>query len=179
MNILQPGPGVGGHCIAVDPWFLVHSAPKETTLIQTARAVNEQKTQWVVTKILERIEKQNRDLLGQSNGRHPAKPPVIALLGLSFKADIDDLRESPAIKIALELVKYGGANLWVVEPNIQALPDCLKGKAELKDLESAYENADLNVLLVDHWQFKHAQPEEHKVLDFKGLWQFGRSHLAH
>lgn len=179
VNILQPGPGVGGHCIAVDPWFLVHSAPKETTLIQTARAVNEQKTQWVVTKILERIKKQNKDLLGQANGRHPAKPAVIALLGLSFKADIDDLRESPAIEVALELLKYGGANLWVVEPNIQALPDCLKGKAQLKDLEFAYENADLNVLLVDHWQFKHAQPEEHKVLDFKGLWQFGRSHSAH
>ena len=179
VNILQPGPGVGGHCIAVDPWFIVHSAPRETALIQTARAVNQHKTQWVVSKILERIEKQNKYPSGHANGRHPAKPAVVALLGLSFKADIDDLRESPAIEIALELVKYGKANLWVVEPNIQALPDCLKGKAELKDLEAAYENADLNVLLVDHWQFKHAQPEEHKVLDFKGLWHVGRSHLAH
>lgn len=185
VNILQPGPGVGGHCIAVDPWFIVHSAPSETALIQAARSVNENKTWWVVTKILERIETRTTGSWGATRAKTKAassrlqEPAVVALLGLSFKADIDDLRESPAIEIALELIKLGKIRLWVVEPNIVDLPDCLKGKAELKDLEMAYKDADLNVLLVDHWQFKHAQPEEHKVLDFKGLWHLGRTHLAY
>ncbi|MFZ9081641.1 MAG: UDP-N-acetyl-D-mannosamine dehydrogenase [Burkholderiaceae bacterium] len=179
VNILQPGPGVGGHCIAVDPWFIVHSAPKETALIQTARRVNENKTQWVVNKILERLQARGKEALDEAQASQPGRPAVVALLGLSFKADIDDLRESPAIEIALELLQHEKATLWVVEPNIHTLPDCLKGKVELKDLETAYEKADLNVLLVDHWQFKHAQPEEDRVLDFKGLWHVGRTQSTH
>lgn len=174
VNILQPGPGVGGHCIAVDPWFIVHSAPKETALIQAARDVNTKKTQWVVEKILGRVNNVRQSLLEDSVNK-PFKPSVVSLLGLSFKADIDDLRESPAIEIAVALSNQKNIELWVVEPNITKLPECLIGKAKLKDLETAYQKADLNVLLVDHWQFRHAQPDETKVLDFKGLWHVGQA----
>jgi UDP-N-acetyl-D-mannosaminuronic acid dehydrogenase len=175
VNILQPGPGVGGHCIAVDPWFIVHSAPNETSLIQAARGVNTDKTRWVANKILEQVKKRAQSSAGAAEHGQRSKPPIVALLGLSFKADIDDLRESPAIEIALNLSQHEMADLWVVEPNIAELPDCLKGKATLKDLDTAYEKADLNVLLVDHWQFRHAQPDENKVLDFKGLWHVSRA----
>jgi UDP-N-acetyl-D-mannosaminuronic acid dehydrogenase len=140
VNILQPGPGVGGHCIAVDPWFIVDSAPDEARLIRTARNVNDSKPRWV----MERVERAAMRF----------KEPVIACLGLAFKANIDDLRESPAIEIVSALADKRGAGIVVVEPNISELPEKLRGKVELTDLANAINVADIVLLLVDHREFK-------------------------
>ncbi|MEK6730721.1 MAG: UDP-N-acetyl-D-mannosamine dehydrogenase [Pseudomonadota bacterium] len=140
VNILQPGAGVGGHCIAVDPWFIVDSAKNITPLIQAARQVNNFKPQY----ILKQIEK----LLMQ----HPHS--IVACLGLSYKPDIDDLRESPAIKIVNALSKQTAIKeLLVVEPHVTALPASLKGKIELTDGRSAIERANIIVVLVPHTAF--------------------------
>jgi len=112
VNILQPGPGVGGHCIAVDPWFIVNAANDEARLIRTAREVNDSKPAYVIDKILE-----------ASRG---ISTPVIACLGLAFKANIDDLRESPALQIVIQLAKKSGYRILAVEPHINELPDSLK-----------------------------------------------------
>ncbi len=139
VNILQPGPGVGGHCIAVDPWFIVDSAPDSARIIRTARLVNDSKPEFVVNKVLDAA----RNL---SN-------PVIACLGLAFKPDIDDLRESPALEITKVLAKKRLGRIVAVEPNIDTLPATLSGKVELVDLEEACSIADIIVILVDHRQF--------------------------
>jgi len=139
VNILQPGPGVGGHCIAVDPWFIVDSAPDSARIIRTARLVNDSKPEFVVNKVLDAA----RNL---SN-------PVIACLGLAFKPDIDDLRESPALEITKVLAKQGLGRIVAVEPNIDTLPAALSGQVELMDLEEACSIADIIVILVDHRQF--------------------------
>jgi len=141
VNILQPGPGVGGHCIAVDPWFIVDSAPNEAQLIRTAREVNDGKPGYVVTKVKEAA----RNL----------QSPVIACLGLAFKANIDDLRESPSVEIVRRLAADGVGKILAVEPHVDALPAELSDKGvELADVASALERADIVVLLVDHDQFK-------------------------
>jgi UDP-N-acetyl-D-mannosaminuronic acid dehydrogenase len=135
VNILQPGPGVGGHCIAVDPWFLVHRAPKVTKLIHTARLVNEHKPHWVVERVLRRAER--------------FKKPCIACLGLAYKPDIDDLRESPAIEIVRLLKKQLNGELRVVEPNIHE-----HSEFELCSAEQAIGEADIVLVLVAHRSFK-------------------------
>lgn len=142
VNILQPGPGVGGHCIAVDPWFIVDSAPEESNLISTARNVNDKKTSYVIAQVRKAIKKY--------------KKPVVACLGLAFKPDIDDLRESPAMKIVKELAQSENSELLVVEPNIIGLPDSLAIYENLKfvDLDTAIQRANIVVLLVDHKTFK-------------------------
>lgn len=159
VNILQPGPGVGGHCIAVDPWFLVHSAPAQTPLIRTAREVNDGKVGHVVTQI--------EALLGRHEGK-------VALFGLAFKPDIDDFRESPALKIATRLAQSHGARLLVCEPYAKELPPELAGTgAELVDLDSALERSTIAVVLVDHSRFR-AVPrlalEGKQVYDTRGIW---------
>ncbi len=138
VSILQPGPGVGGHCIAVDPWFIVDSAPEQARLIRAARDINDAKPHWVINKINESADR--------------FKSPVIALFGLAFKADIDDLRESPALQIAEQVVATGMQTL-IVEPNIEELPDGLAGEAELTDVARCLNDADLVVILVDHKEF--------------------------
>lgn len=140
VNILQPGPGVGGHCIAVDPWFIVDSAPKEARLIRTAREVNDGKPGYVVNKVRE--------------AAHSLAAPVIACLGLAFKANIDDLRESPSVEIVRRLAADGVGKILAVEPHVEALPSSLSGKVELTDAATALDRADIVVLLVDHDQFK-------------------------
>lgn len=135
VNILQPGPGVGGHCIAVDPWFLVNRAPEVTKLIKTARNVNEGKPQWVVERVKQRADR--------------FKNPKIACLGLAYKPDIDDLRESPAVVIASELQKQVEGEVMVVEPNIAE-----HDQFNLCGLEEALKTADIVVVLVAHRQFK-------------------------
>jgi UDP-N-acetyl-D-mannosaminuronic acid dehydrogenase len=140
VNILQPGPGVGGHCIAVDPWFIVDSAPDEARLIRTARVVNDSKPHWVV----ERVERAAARF----------KEPVIACLGLAFKANIDDLRESPAVEIVSKLADQRIGGIVAVEPNISVLPKALRGKIDLMGLADAINAADIIVLLVDHREFK-------------------------
>jgi UDP-N-acetyl-D-mannosaminuronic acid dehydrogenase len=158
VSILQPGPGVGGHCIAVDPWFIVDSAPDEARLIRTARTVNDHKPHWVI----ERVE--------QAAGRF--KEPRIACLGLAFKANIDDLRESPAVEIAKELGERFPGQVVVVEPNVKALPESLGETVRLTGLADALANADILVLLVDHTQFKQVDPirfQAKVVVDTRGL----------
>lgn len=135
VNILQPGPGVGGHCIAVDPWFLVNRAPQVTRLIRTAREVNESKPHWVVERVKQRADR--------------FKNPRIACLGLAYKPDIDDLRESPAVEIVKALQAQIEGEVLAVEPNIAEHPDF-----KLCGLEDALKAADIVVVLVGHRQFK-------------------------
>ena len=139
VNILQPGPGVGGHCIAVDPWFIVDSAPDSARMIRTARLVNDSKPEFVIGKVLDAAR-------GLTN-------PVIACLGLAFKPDIDDLRESPALEITKILAEKKLGRIVAVEPNIDILPAALSSHVELMDLEEVCALADIIVILVDHRQF--------------------------
>lgn len=142
VNILQPGPGVGGHCIAVDPWFIVDAAPEESRLIRTAREVNDSKPGIVVEKVV--------------NDLRTKATPRIAALGLAFKADIDDVRESPAIEIVHALAeRLTDATILVVEPNVVDLPTELEGEnVSLSTLEVALNSADLVLVLVDHADFR-------------------------
>lgn len=152
VNILQPGPGVGGHCIAVDPWFIVASAPYLARLIRTAREVNDAKPIWVLRKIREAIAVH----LMQTPTKVAAEVTV-ALYGLTFKPDIDDLRESPALEIARQLAVEHSGPLLVVEPNIDTLPNGLE-RAELLDLPGAQNRADIHVYLVSHREFTISRP---------------------
>jgi len=148
VNILQPGAGVGGHCIAVDPWFIVDTSPNEARIIRMAREVNDFKPEWIVDKIKAAIA----DVLAHKPGSTMADIKV-ACLGLAFKADIDDLRESPAVEIAEKLAKLGCVVL-AVEPNIAELPEklCAKGLS-LAALDKALETADVVCILVKHRLF--------------------------
>lgn len=154
VNILQPGPGVGGHCIAVDPWFVVSSCPDEARLIKAARQVNDAKPHWVVKKVVEFVQQLD-------------DPPVIACLGVTFKANIDDLRESPALDIANQLKREKIGEVLVVEPNITHLDN-----HHLLGLEEALEQANIVLILVDHEPFKYISKklfEGKLVVDTKGL----------
>jgi len=146
VNILRPGPGVGGHCIAVDPWFIVHSAPRDAKLIRTAREVNDGKPRMVLDEVL------------QAASRRAS--PVIACLGLAFKPDIDDLRESPALTIVGELARTGIGRLLVVEPHVTDLPESLAqfSHLHLTDLDAALAQADIAVFLVNHRAFGAINP---------------------
>lgn len=162
VNILQPGPGVGGHCIAVDPWFIVSAAPQEARLIRTAREVNDGKPEWVVDKVASAIE--------------TTKATSVAVLGLAFKANIDDLRESPALGIAKEMAdRFPDIHILATEPNVSQLP------AELSDFKNisffeydkAIIEADVVVLLVDHDEFREVTAATLKgksIIDTKGMW---------
>lgn len=164
VNILQPGPGVGGHCIAVDPWFIVSSAPSEAKLISTARKVNNFKPKWVVEKVKIAIA----DFL-QSNPQMSVKDVVIACYGLSFKPDIDDLRESPSMSIVQEIAEFHKGQVLAVEPNIGELPASLN--IELVSFDLAGTQADIAVLLVDHQEFRvSGKPDIKIIVDTKGIW---------
>lgn len=162
VNILNPGPGVGGHCIAVDPWFIVNSAPDKTRLIRTAREINSHMPAQVVAKVLATGTDED--------------PLFIACLGLSYKADIDDFRESPAMEIVLTLAQQNNVTIQVVEPHVVELSDKLASlsNVSLAPLEDALQWADVVVLLVDHRPFKNIDPKEllgKKVIDTRGIWQ--------
>ncbi|MEM9270429.1 MAG: UDP-N-acetyl-D-mannosamine dehydrogenase, partial [Pseudomonadota bacterium] len=161
VNILQPGPGVGGHCIAVDPWFIAAAAPDEAQLIRTAREVNDGKSDWVVDKVRSAIGALSMD-----------RPLVVACFGLAFKPDIDDLRESPALRVTHTLAQDPGLQVLAIEPNVDALPQSLSGKAELVSADEAFTRADVLVLLVDHKQFKAITPDGFAgpIVDTKGIW---------
>jgi UDP-N-acetyl-D-mannosaminuronic acid dehydrogenase len=162
VNILQPGPGVGGHCIAVDPWFIVAAAPDHAQLIRQARETNDSKPEWVVQKVLEAV------------GDKVA--PKIAVLGLAFKANIDDLRESPAVAIVEKLsLKVDAGELLVVEPHVENLPRQLSGleNVVLGELEASLAAADAVLLLVDHDAFKEMDRgllAGKSVVDTRGIW---------
>lgn len=168
VNILQPGPGVGGHCIAVDPWFIVSKTPEQAKLIRTAREVNDSKPQWVIDKVKVAVA----DFL-QTNPEKTAKDVTIACFGLAFKPDIDDLRESPAVAIVQQVAAIHPGPVLVVEPNIEELPSKLAGKLSLLAIETALAETDVVVLLVDHKEFK-ALPAStlasHRVIDTRGVW---------
>lgn len=153
VNILNPGPGVGGHCIAVDPWFLVDCQPEITKLIRTAREVNEAKPHWVVDRVIAKAEK--------------FKSPTIACLGLAYKANIDDLRESPAVEIVKELQKRSIGDLKIVEPNLES-----HDQFDLVSLDAAIDAADIVLILVDHTPFQNisaAKLTEKITIDTCGL----------
>ena len=158
VNILQPGTGVGGHCIAVDPWFIISRNPEHARLMRTAREVNNYKTDWVIEKIDEAVSAAAKKL-----GRR-AK---VACLGLAFKPNIDDLRESPAIAVAAALVEKG-YEVLAVEPNIEQ-----HGQFTLVNLQEALRAADVVTVLVKHRQFSEednrSQILAHNTLDFCGL----------
>ncbi|WP_207063715.1 UDP-N-acetyl-D-mannosamine dehydrogenase [Motiliproteus sp. SC1-56] len=160
VNILNPGPGVGGHCIAVDPWFIVSSAPEQARLIRTAREVNDSKPSYVIDRVRQAADEFKR--------------PVIACLGLAFKADIDDLRESPAVAIVRALGEARLGRLLVVEPHIRELPPTLSDLGiELVGMEEALDAANTLVTLVDHKVFKGipvSRITSKVVIDTRGLW---------
>ena len=164
VNILQPGPGVGGHCIAVDPWFIVDSAPDEAKLIRTARLVNDSKPLFVLNKVNQAVQAIGKDTSELS----------IACLGLAFKPDIDDLRESPALSIARKIGAIGFSSIFLVEPNIDRIPSGFDSdNIELIGLERAIKSADIIVLLVDHASFKSMDLSllsGKQVIDTRGIW---------
>lgn len=165
VNILQPGPGVGGHCIAVDPWFIVSKTPELARLIHTARRVNDSKPQWVIQQVKLAVA----NLLFKHPGLS-AHDVRIACYGLAFKADIDDLRESPALGIARQLAKELGVTLLLVEPNIHTLPADLRSHT-LTDTARAWDTAHIHVLLVGHREFRSlpAQHTHEVVIDAAGV----------
>ena len=161
MDILQPGPGAGGHCIPVDPWFIAHSDPERTPLIQAARKVNDAKPEWVARRAVEMCA----DLDG----------PVVACLGLAYKGDTGDLRESPSIAVVRSIRRMFPGTILVVEPHVDRLPDELLSAdpCELVELPDAMERADVVVLLTDHSSFLEIDPrslEGKKILDSRGVW---------
>ncbi|MEN4523186.1 UDP-N-acetyl-D-mannosamine dehydrogenase [Pantoea agglomerans] len=168
VNILQPGPGVGGHCIAVDPWFIVAQNPELARLIRTAREVNDAKPQWV----LDQVKTALADCLTQTGKR--ASDITIACFGLAFKPNIDDLRESPAVGVAQKIAEWHSGTTWVVEPHIEQLADALADKAVLVSAGQALEQADILVMLVDHRAFRGidgASVQQNWIVDTKGVWR--------
>ena len=163
VDILQPGPGVGGHCIAVDPWFIVDAAPEESRLIRTAREVNDAKPVRVIDTVAAHASRYDR--------------PVIAAFGLTFKPDVDDVRESPALAIVRALAEQvANAEIWVVEPHVEGLPPDLAAlpHVRLSAPDGAIAAADILLLLVDHRQFRsidHTGFAEKVVVDTRGVWR--------
>lgn len=161
VNILNPGPGVGGHCIAVDPWFLISPHRDATRLMAAARQVNDQKPDFVLKTVLNQMDRFKR--------------PVVSCLGLAYKPDVDDLRESPALHI-VQLLAARDAELIIVEPNIDTLPDTLSNNSNvtLAKFDEAVEKADIVVVLVGHSTFSTAPRDillSKVVIDTVGLWQ--------
>jgi UDP-N-acetyl-D-mannosaminuronic acid dehydrogenase len=169
VNILQPGPGVGGHCIAVDPWFIISKTPGEAQLIRAAREVNDKKPDWVVTKVNLAVAEYL-----QENPDKTVSDVVIACYGLAFKADIDDLRESPALSITQKISSVHPGRVLAVEPNIKDLLDITNCQVELVSVETADLLSVIKVLLVDHAEFKSLSSERtcmrSKIIDTRGIW---------
>jgi UDP-N-acetyl-D-mannosaminuronic acid dehydrogenase len=167
VNILQPGAGVGGHCIAVDPWFIVDTTPDQARIIRTAREVNDHKPEWVLDKVKATIF----DVMARKPGSTMADIKV-ACLGLAFKPDIDDLRESPAVEITQSISRLG-CSVLAVEPNIEVLPQKLANtNLKLTALEDALASADVVCVLVKHHPFTKAVQgisNHSQVIDAVGL----------
>ena len=159
VNILNPGPGVGGHCIAVDPWFIVSNSPKNAKIISLARQINDSKPDFIVSKVLTLVSEisKGKDL------------PVIVCYGLTFKADIDDIRESPSLKIIEKLSSLYAGELFVVDPHVTSLPSSINNAA-LIDFEKVPYSTDIHLLLVDHEEFLDSKPETGHIIDTRGIW---------
>ena len=161
VNILNPGPGVGGHCIAVDPWFIVAASKQESKMIRLARETNDSKRDWVVNKIISTVES-----FSKTNPNLRKKDIVIACYGLTFKPDIDDVRESPALYIVSKLAESLNCKILAVDPNLKELPLILRDKVVMASLEKAGEIADINVFLVAHKEFRGVASRASSDLDF-------------
>lgn len=170
VNILQPGPGVGGHCIAVDPWFIVDKTPEEAQLIRLAREVNDSKPYWVINKVKQAIA----DYL-LSNSGASVNTVTLACFGLAFKPDTDDVRESPAVEIVAKLAELGLRRIIVADPYIQTLPAALLNKnIQLVSEENALFEGDILVMLVNHRSFYSLTIDEIKkrnLIDTRGVWE--------
>ncbi len=164
INILQPGPGVGGHCIAVDPWFIVSNNKDEAKLIRKARIINDSKPDWVVKKVEDLIH----ELLAK-NLYKKSEDITICCYGLSFKPDIDDLRESPSLEITRKIAEIHDGQVLAVEPNIEKLSQ--DEKFLLTKFDHANDVADIKVMLVDHEMFKNKKPKAGYIIDTKGIWR--------
>lgn len=159
---------MGGHCIAVDPWFIVAQNPQQARLIRTAREVNDHKPFWVIDQVKAAVA----DCLAATDKR--VSELKIACFGLAFKPNIDDLRESPAMEIAELIARWHSGETLVVEPNIHQLPKKLTGLCTLAQLDEALATADVLVMLVDHSQFKVINGDnvhQQYVVDAKGVWR--------
>lgn len=163
VNILQPGPGVGGHCIAVDPWFIVSKTPEQSRLIRTAREVNDSKPEWVINQVKIKIAE-----FLQANPEKTIKDVTVACYGLAFKPDIDDLRESPALNITKKLAEQD-LNILAIEPNIHNLPNNFPSNVKLISLDDRTQ-ADIHLILVDHKEFKTITILSSYILDTKGIY---------
>lgn len=161
VNVLRPGPGVGGHCIAVDPWFIIDAVPDLARVMKTSREVNNRKTALIVERAIALIDD------------HPYAN--VACCGLAFKANVDDLRESPALEIALHLAEKYGSRIKIVEPNIRQLPSELERHgAEMMSIDQALHACEIAILLVDHDEFKMTPLADRRHLDViytRGIWQ--------
>jgi UDP-N-acetyl-D-mannosaminuronic acid dehydrogenase len=162
VNVLVPGPGVGGHCIPVDPWFIVEAAPARARLIRTAREVNHAKTEFVLEQIRARANR--------------FKSPKIAMLGLTYKADVDDLRESSALEVVEQIANERLGEIMIAEPHVEVLPASLDANKGVRrvDIGEALERADIVVLLVAHRAFKavkRSSLQDKVVIDTVGLWR--------
>lgn len=162
VKILSPGPGVGGHCIAVDPWFLISALPDDARIMRAARDVNDGKPHFVLDGVRRQIRRFRR--------------PVVACLGITYKPDVDDLRESPSLEIVESLAKDKEAEILVVEPNLEALPKTLVAQPHVTkvSLEEALDKADIVLVLLPHKQFaevKRRELQEKIVIDTCGAWQ--------
>lgn len=162
VNILQPGPGVGGHCIAVDPWFIISTTPDSAKLMHTARIINDSKPAWVIEKIKRSIADFLRD-----NPQKREAEVTVTCYGLAFKPNIDDLRQSPALDICKRINAMHGGRVLAVEPNIEKLMD---KTLELVSIEEGNLLGDIAVLLVDHEEFKGLTVNTKYIVDTKGLW---------
>ncbi|MBD8066768.1 UDP-N-acetyl-D-mannosamine dehydrogenase [Devosia sp. PTR5] len=165
VNILSPGPGVGGHCIAVDPYFIIDAAPEQTPMMRTARQINSARPMGVVQDVEKILV--------------PGKRQTVACLGLSFKPNIDDMRESPAVEVVRHLAGLGGVLVVAAEPHAKGLPHDLEGLGIVfTDALDAIDRADIVVLLVDHRQFSLIDPEalkDKKLIDTRGLWTWRKA----
>ncbi|MBR52021.1 MAG: UDP-N-acetyl-D-mannosamine dehydrogenase [Gammaproteobacteria bacterium] len=156
VNILNPGPGVGGHCIAVDPWFIVSNNPKKSQLIQAARRVNEKKKDWVIKKIANQASKIKK------------KKISISFYGITYKPNSDDFRESPALEIVRNFSKKSNIECLIVEPNLKKLPNEISGCLKTNLNES--KKSDIHVLLVSHKEFEKKLPKKGLIVDMQGIW---------
>jgi UDP-N-acetyl-D-mannosaminuronic acid dehydrogenase len=165
VNILQPGPGVGGHCIAVDPYFIIDAAPRSTRLMSAARAINAERPAAIVRDIVALLD--------------PTRRQTVACLGLAFKPNIDDLRESPAVDVVQLLAETANTRIIASEPHVTALPPMLEGLGiDFMDALSAIDQADIIVLLVDHRQFSLIDSNallDKKLVDTRGLWTWRKA----
>lgn len=165
VNILQPGPGVGGHCIAVDPWFIVSKTPEQARLIRTAREVNDSKPDWVIEKVKLAVAE-----FLQTNPEKTAKDVRIICFGLAFKADIDDLRESPALYVTRTLAEIHPGPVIAVEPNFKNQD--IRGNFEIVNFWLGEQEVHVAVYLVDHKEFKNTKrPVANYVIEAKGEWR--------